>query len=558
MAVNFESGNSLQTPSETDNLLPPRNEDTTTIPSFHCKLEYRVRRVRSKGAILVLVWSILTLSCSTTVDTLIQSVVPFRFDVLDGVATAALYLLAGCLADVYFERYKMVRASILLIWFGSVLGTLLLVIHLLHPVRGDALKYVSVVVVYMCVTAGSSGLIVNAVSFGTDQMLGASSEEISAFIHWFVWAVFTGMVSSSIINLNSCCGLKGERTVLVSMLFIVAISSVALCLDFFCRKWLVIEPVSHNAFKIVLSVLKYAATHKHPVKRSAFTYSEDEIPSRINFGKSKYGGPFTTEQVEDVKTFFRLLIISIAVIVFLYPLDLCIYSLDYWVRHFQWLGSLSNEDCYKSVLGIVIFPQLVIMLGFPLYELALYPLAKRCIPSSLKRVGISALGTIIVASIALSVDMAVHSHTNATVHLECMFAPNNTSNLAVDFNYFWVSIPLSVIVGIELLILYVSLFEFVYAQAPYNMKGLIIGFSLSAIALAQALMSVTLITWVHGWLWPPTYPTCAFWFYLFVILVTVVSLVMFCIVAKWYKKRERNELLHEQRFVEDFYDKYTQ
>ena len=53
-----------------------------------------------------------------------------------------------------------------------------------------------------------------------------------------------------------------------------------------------------------------------------------------------------------------------------------------------------------------------------------------------------------------------------------------------------------------------------------------------------------------------TFPTCAFWFYLFIIVVTVVNLVMFGIVAKWYKKRERNELLHEQRFVEDYYDKY--
>ena len=142
-----------------------------------------------------------------------------------------------------------------------------------------------------------------------------------------------------------------------------------------------------------------------------------------------------------------------------------------------------------------------------------------------------------------------------------MFAPNNTSNLTVDFNYFWVSIPLSIIIGIELFALYVSLFEFVCAQTqepPYNMKGLIIGLSFSAIGLAQALNSVTLIPWVYAWLQPPTYPTCAFWFYLLVILVTVVSLVMFCIVAKWYKKRERNELLHEQRFVEDFYDKYIQ
>ena len=53
-----------------------------------------------------------------------------------------------------------------------------------------------------------------------------------------------------------------------------------------------------------------------------------------------------------------------------------------------------------------------------------------------------------------------------------------------------------------------------------------------------------------------TYPTYAFWFYLFIIVVTVVGLVMFGIVAKWYKKRERNELIHEQRFVEDYYNKY--
>ena len=54
-------------------------------------------------------------------------------------------------------------------------------------------------------------------------------------------------------------------------------------------------------------VIKYTIKHKHPQFRSAFTYCEDELPSRIDFGKSKYGGPFTTEQVEDVKTFLRCL-----------------------------------------------------------------------------------------------------------------------------------------------------------------------------------------------------------------------------------------------------------
>ena len=69
------------------------------------------------------------------------------------------------------------------------------------------------------------------------------------------------------------------------------------------------EPVTQNPFKLVYSVIRYAIKRKHPECRSAFTYCEDEPPSRIDFGKSKYGGPFTTEQVEDVKTFLRVIFV---------------------------------------------------------------------------------------------------------------------------------------------------------------------------------------------------------------------------------------------------------
>ena len=56
---------------------------------------------------------------------------------------------------------------------------------------------------------------------------------------------------------------------------------------------------------------KFAAKHKAPVNRSALTYWEEDIPSRVDLGKSKYGGPFATEQVEDVKTFFKLMVVSV-------------------------------------------------------------------------------------------------------------------------------------------------------------------------------------------------------------------------------------------------------
>ena len=72
------------------------------------------------------------------------------------------------------------------------------------------------------------------------------------------------------------------------------------------KKHLTIEPAGHNPFITVYKVLQYAWQHKCPERRSAFTYWEDDIPPRIDLGKSKYGGPFTTEEVEDVKTFLLL------------------------------------------------------------------------------------------------------------------------------------------------------------------------------------------------------------------------------------------------------------
>ena len=49
-------------------------------------------------------------------------------------------------------------------------------------------------------------------------------------------------------------------------------------------------------------MLNYARETKYPECRSALTYFDEEPPSRLDYGKDKFGGPFTEEEVEDVKT----------------------------------------------------------------------------------------------------------------------------------------------------------------------------------------------------------------------------------------------------------------
>ena len=88
--------------------------------------------------------------------------------------------------------------------------------------------------------------------------------------------------------------------------------SVILILDFLlAKKLLIIEPKSPQSLKTIYHVLKFAAKHKAPLNRSALTYWEEDVPSRMDLGKLRYGGPYTTEQVEDVKTILRLLTLCI-------------------------------------------------------------------------------------------------------------------------------------------------------------------------------------------------------------------------------------------------------
>ena len=77
-----------------------------------------------------------------------------------------------------------------------------------------------------------------------------------------------------------------------------------------------------NPIKLIIQVLNYTRKHRYPERRSAFTYIDEEQPKRIDFGKTKFGGPITEEEVEDVKTVLRLIPLVITI-------SLCVGALSY-------------------------------------------------------------------------------------------------------------------------------------------------------------------------------------------------------------------------------------
>ena len=129
----------------------------------------------------------------------------------------------------------------------------------------------------------------------------------AGYVLWraLVWCVLSLISTRCIVEFNVFC-LNEQNKLFISLLVCVSLT-LALILLICFNHWLIKEPATQSPIKLIYMVIKYTIKHKHPQSRSAFTYCEDELPSHIDFGKNKYGGPLTTEQVEDVKTFLRCL-----------------------------------------------------------------------------------------------------------------------------------------------------------------------------------------------------------------------------------------------------------
>ena len=265
---------------------------------------YYPRRVKNKGALLVLVCNFLTMS----VFHLLNHYFNKNTSLKAGFAMFGITLLiAGWLGDTRIGRYKVVCSSIWIMWIAIVIAATSSVIACLYSSYDDIHSIVLGIAVFI-MTVGLGGFQASIIQFGLDQLHDASTSEIKSFIIWFVW---TANCQGITVDFTFAC--LSEHYQIFWLFFVCANLSLAVILVHTCNRCLIKEPIQQNPLKLVHKVIRYAIRNKYPRQRSAFTYCEDELPSRIDFGKSKYGGPFTTEQVEDVKTFFRFLPVAIAV-----------------------------------------------------------------------------------------------------------------------------------------------------------------------------------------------------------------------------------------------------
>ena len=253
----------------------------------------------------------------------------------------------------------------LVMWIVTVIFTLLSVYTETHPLLFGSISLIVLGASYIGV-AGIESIII---PFNIDQLIEASGDELSATIYWHS---FTQLLPAAVFTVLVCFAYLNLINVSTSLMVYLSIGGVSLVLAlsilFLFNHWLDTTPQFFNPIKHIFQVLNYARKNKYPRNRSALTYWENSVPSRLDLGKDKYGGPFTVEQVEDVKTVFRLLPVLISVI-----------GIGFRTIHINFslmpVFTALTEGSFIVVAALILIHMFI-----------LYPCCSKYIPSMLKRI----------------------------------------------------------------------------------------------------------------------------------------------------------------------------
>ena len=286
------------------------------------------------------------------------------------------YPLLGHLADVYLTRYRALKCSLVILIGSTLYATVCASAEAIAFDIFDSriLEHLAATVLipaFILLVVGIGLFEANAIQFGLDQLLEAPTSKLIAFIHWYYWSQSVGQLIISCITDIGGAVVDDKRKLqrlIVGLISVMStmISSATLVLYCVSKKHFYVQRAGLNPFKNIYKVLKYSWKHKVPEHRSAFTYWEEDIPRRIDLGKNKYGGPFTNEEVEDTKTFLRIL-----------PLLLCLFGYHLAGDGYSAPIQLQRTSCPSlPVLLLIVYnpqhlPALVRVVGIPLYRLVI-------------------------------------------------------------------------------------------------------------------------------------------------------------------------------------------
>ena len=228
------------------------------------------------------------------------------------IAAFLLFPITGGLADIWVGRYAMIHFCLWLLWLSySILA-------LLYSVSVTGWELYLLPFLFAMISFGHSGFLASAIPYGADLIRYKTSQELSSYFYCYYWVRNFGLLFSftSVDCSNICDDDSKKQNKFITIIMVsVSCMTLALIANGLLKRYFTVDKEKVNPYKKVVQVLYLALTIKRPIYRSAFSFSGASPPSRLNLTKKVHGGTFTSEEVEDVKTFLRLLLVLLVMLI---------------------------------------------------------------------------------------------------------------------------------------------------------------------------------------------------------------------------------------------------
>ena len=458
--------------------------------------------------------------------------------------------IAGWLADAKFGRQKVITMSIWLMWWGLLImvPVLLLltpnpILLLKYPYQCNEKNYILPIGgTFLCASmilfyVGAAGFLPNSLPFIVDQLTDMSSLWVSSYIRLYAWAQYLGYFLGTFPLVFYNISARRPPLVIVAVILLF-IHSIVVIANIFCQTLFTQSQGYDDPYKTVFRVVNFARKHKVPIRRSAMTYCETSLPGRLDLGKKKYGGPFTNEEVENVKTFFRIVVVLLSLFGYYISYSGAFNQLPNFVTCFDF-NTKTSVMYHVSRLT----HRMVAILLIPTLEIIVHC----CIASKFEYFLNKSFVWIGVGILLLSISNGTLSAMTASaVHNSTVNTTDSAVNKILLLDAGLIQIP-SFFFGLAEVMVYTSALYLICCQAPTSMRGMLIG----VFFLARGCFNTAVDSLYSFASRSPFHCSSSLWWSWFTLaIVGAASIPVYVVVAKHYKKRERQEIVNYRRMIE--------
>lgn len=472
---------------------------------------------------------------------------------LQTTVTYLAFPIMGWVAEVMVGRTRIVSFSLYSMWIGMISVTLSYALEITTcGLVFNIVKYGGIIIGLVYLILGTAGFFANLLAYTLEQMISEPSEKLRASGWWITWGLFIGNTLQYLVFPTDTPNKQSEYSrniyskVGVSLIITVLLTAAIVINQIIGSKHFTrIGTAKDNPSKLIWHIMVYAVKQPVGIRRSALTYWNREKPDRLDLAKERNGGPFLDEDVEDVKSFWRIFIVLVSLIGYHIPVSAINEDGLFYVQLFKDSTDFINSHIlFAMVTGtfIVLIPilELVIIPCFPRLEYALQ--------SSLRGMGVSYVlsGICLISMIVLDVIGQSKDDFKSDCYIK--------TKQQYQISFLWFMIPI-LIACLAQVSSFLFTIQFIMSQAPLRMCGVLTGlfWLVKAVGANVAVLIKVPFDATHI---PENFAlSCSFWLFLIHFVICCVGMACYVKVSQWYRKRKKNITFLTKEVIEEYYER---